>query len=182
MVKKRISDLLRQEAHNISESDTDAVIEVASEEVSEPEVEVVDDTANNTSAKRSTPTKADLEATVTDLKAELEQARQKEASLQPQIEQLQSELSEQKKLVHQLLLDLEQTETLKTELKQAKQAAMQLAESNNKLMEEVDVLKKENAALKPKGKLAVQPERKFPNFSQQRTDEPSDFAAKSWLL
>jgi uncharacterized coiled-coil DUF342 family protein len=86
-----------------------------------------------------------------DLKDSLEESQIKESYLQQQIVDLQSELQHQKEFLHKMQKDLENSEKLKTELEQAKKAAIQLAAANEKLTQEVDTLKKENEGLKAQG-------------------------------
>ena len=154
------------------------------------------------SARRSTLTKAQLEATVAELRAALEKAKQnsdqaeafadlkdsleeshkKESYLQQQIVDLQSELQQQKESLQKIQKDIEKSEKLKIELEQAKKAAIQLAAANEKLTQEVDTLKKENEGLKAHGHKELEeyhiPERPI----QKETDKPADFAKNSWLL
>lgn len=74
----------------------------------------------------------DLQYSVEEVKKELEIARQNEKNLHKQIEELQSVLSDKEALV----------EKLTTELYAAKKDALQLAEANTKLTEEINAAQK----------------------------------------
>lgn len=167
-------------------------------------------TSAKPSARRSPLTKAQLEATVTELRAALEKAKQnaenaetfadlkdsleesqkKESYLQQQIVDLQSDLQHQKESIHKMQKDIENREKLKTELEQAKNAAIQLAAANEKLTQEVNTLKKENKTLKEKENetLKAQEHKELEQYHiperpiQKETDKPADFAKNSWLL
>jgi chromosome segregation ATPase len=76
---------------------------------------------------------AKLEATVQDLRESLQESQRKEVSAQEEISDLKSALSGHKELV----------ERLKTELGEAKEAAMHLAKANAKLTETIDALNQE---------------------------------------
>ncbi|MDZ7960645.1 MAG: hypothetical protein RMY34_22645 [Aulosira sp. DedQUE10] len=143
MVKKRLSDLLQEEAQKFTPSEGESAIEVTAEAVSEPDLLATEETPTqtpeqSTAAKRTTPTKADLEITIKELTETIEQSQAKEASLQKQVVDLQSAVSEQKTLAKRLTKELDE----------AKKAALHLADSNSKLIEEINSLKqeKENVA------------------------------------
>jgi chromosome segregation ATPase len=143
MVKKRVSvsDLLQEEAQKFTPPEGESVIEVTAQAVTEENVaaaaveeEAAEQTLEQgTTAKRTTPTKADLEATIQELKESLEQSQHKETTLQKQVVDLQSSVSEQKTLAKRLTKELDE----------AKKAALHLAESNSKLIEEINSLKQE---------------------------------------
>ncbi|MEW5859752.1 MAG: hypothetical protein AB1861_20585, partial [Cyanobacteriota bacterium] len=72
MAKKRISDLLHEEAQKSPDLEAEPVLEATVEEIIEVDAEIVNDsstdTSGKTSDKNSNSTAADLEATVTELK------------------------------------------------------------------------------------------------------------------
>lgn len=202
MVKKSLTDLLREEVEK-SPSLEEQVEEMTDEQIikQEPEVETLPmNIPAKPSAKQSIPTKAELEATITELQAALEEAQQKhqdgpfaelkndleeayrkEGALQQQISDLQSDLQHYKKSVHKLEKELEKTDHLKTELEQAKKAAMQLAEANEELTQEVKTVNKgETQIQKGPGHEIIYhaPDRPI----QKESDKPADFAKTSWLL
>lgn len=196
MAKKRISDLIHEEAQNLPDSDGTPVIEVTAQEVLEEDAEPANELPINATEKPTasskSPTKAELEATVTELKAALEQGSQKESLLQQQIADLRSELDEQKTFVKKLQKELEQAKPLKAELEQVKKAAVQLAEANSKLIaeangakeaygaKEANAVKKERSDIQPSG--YRKSPGKLPNYAPPLPKEPVDFATNTWLL
>jgi len=171
---------------------------------------------SNFRTKRSAPTKAELEATVTQLKAQLkdaekaaqeqektltdlknaiEKAQKKEDSLQQEIANLKSDLEHQKESFQKSQKDLGKIEQVRTELEKAKAAAIQLAQTNEKLIQEINTLKQENEnlkatkpkaqehkALEHKAQEYKEPEYRSGRPIQKESEKPADFATKSWLL
>lgn len=210
--KKNLTDLLREEVEKSPTIESEKGEETTDDQVIEQNPEVVEKLSMNTpakpSAKTTVPTKAELEETITELKAALEDAKHKEetfselkedleeaysreGALKQQISDLQADLQHQKRSVHKLEKELEKFEDLKTELAQAKKAAFQLAEANEKLMKEVNsLLKKENKDLKEhENKITHQPAAtSLPNYHpperpiQKESEKPADFAKTTWLL
>lgn len=210
--KKSLTDLLREEVDKSPSLESEKGEETTDDQVIESNTEAVEKLSMNTPAKPSarttTPTKVELEETIIELKAALEEAKHKEetfselkedleaayskeGALKQQISDLQSDLQHQKKSVHKLEKELEKFEELKAELAQAKKAAFQLAEANEKLMKEVNsLLKKENKDLKEhETQITHQPaatsirtyhppERPI----QKESEKPADFAKTTWLL
>jgi len=186
MTKKRLSDLLREEAQKSPDPEAEAIQEVAPEPL-EPdptldETEQLYETSDepspvNTSAtpraKRTGPTKAELETKMTELREALLEAHGKETSLQQQIADLQSDLQEQKILVQKLQAALEQTNQIKAELEQAKKVILQLSEVGSKTTQAVNTPKKENEGFKSqKLTLTTQevntPKKENEGFKQQK--------------
>lgn len=91
---------------------------------------------------------ANLESTVAELKKSLEESRKQEKKLQDKIVDLQADLKEQKEIAKKLQKDLEQRANIKAELEEVKKTALQLAETNSKLIEEADNSKKPQQSLK----------------------------------
>lgn len=118
MVKKRLNDLIREEANKSLDTEDQAVSQVP-EELLEPEADLP--MAVDFTARRTSPTKADLEIIVKELKAALQASETENSSLQQQIATSQSDLQDQKTLV----------EKLKVELEQTKQVILKLSESNS---------------------------------------------------
>ena len=141
MVRKRLEDLVREEAQKYLKPENEAA---TAEQTIELEATVVPETDNDQSlsgAKRATPTKADLETTLKELKAALQAAEEDNSSWQQQTATLQSDLQEQKTLV----------EKLQVELNQAKQLILKLTESNSPppQKENPQPSPKENKSIKP---------------------------------
>lgn len=201
MAKKNLTDLLREEVEKSPDLQNETVQETTDDENLEQDAEAVEKSPMNTPAKQnashSTHTNAELEATVTELRVALEEAKHKEATfadlkdaleeshrkegaLQQQITDLKSDLQHQKKSVHRLEKEVEKIDQLKTELEQAKKAALQLAEANEKLNQEIQTLRKEDKSLTVQRSSEVyhNPGRPI----QKETEKPADFASKSWLL
>jgi len=130
-------DLLREEAEKAPEAGIEIEqrretvqnapdIEDEAEEVaSAPELEtsastpLPELTSSVSRAKRTGPTKAELEITVTELREVVQEAQHKETYLQQRTDDLQSALNEQKTLV----------EKLQSELEEAKKLILQLSAS-----------------------------------------------------
>ncbi|MBD2307459.1 hypothetical protein H6G17_18455 [Chroococcidiopsis sp. FACHB-1243] len=113
MVRKNLSDLLKEEAQKSGEPQEITV--EAKLVVEEPTSEETSDTTNH---RRSSPTKAELETTVKELQAALEAA-------ETENQDLRSQLQDQKALV-------EKVEKLQAELDQAKETILKLTETNTK--------------------------------------------------
>ncbi|GAC1496662.1 MAG: hypothetical protein NVS2B14_10620 [Chamaesiphon sp.] len=176
MARKHIADMIRQEAQNFPEAEGEPHQEAIAEERIEEDAE---QTSEITPSKHTQKTKAELEASVIELSGALEQAHQKESSLQQQITDLKLDLQKQEVLVQKLQKDLEQANR-KKEFEEAKKTALQLAEANSKLIEEVSVLKKEKEDVKAKNYKKVESSKI--NYAPEPTKQPADFAANSWLL
>lgn len=180
--QQSISDLIQEEAQKLTPNSAvdEAAIEVTSvpvaEQTTSAEAELPTETAESTSAKRNTPTKADLEATITDLKTTLEKNQATEKALQKQIKDLQSALSKHQAAVESLTKELEET----------KQTALQLAQANSQLIEENKALQQPQQSIVKQSK-AYNPidYRKSHRSPERLPDMPAetkdDFAANTWL-
>jgi peptidoglycan hydrolase CwlO-like protein len=151
--KQSLSDLLQEEAQKFTPLEGESAIEVTAEKIAEEEASSDQESSAQTldpiSSKRTSPTKADLEATVKELTSNLETSQTKESSLTQEISDLQSKLSKQKTFVSEQKSLLEQ---LTKELDDTKKTALQLAEANSQLIEEINALKQ---TAEDKSKLAV---------------------------
>ena len=153
------------------------------------DVEVLEESptkaADKVEAEPVNPNPIDFEAIIADLRANLEQSRQRESYFLQQISEMKTELSDQKKLVSKLQKDKEQSH-LKSELEQAKKTALELAEANSKLIEEVKAFKKEKE--KEKEKQEAKPIassriiQKIEKLPPEKPRKPADFAETTWLL
>jgi chromosome segregation ATPase len=157
MMQESISDL-QQEAQKFSPLE------------GTPTIEITATTVNANSEQSLVPLESpvdkkslQLEATVKELREALDKARQNEVSFQEKIIDLQSALLKQKEL----------SEHLKSEVEEAKNAAIHLAQANSKLTEEISVLKQEKqpvqASAQPAARGTIQPSVK----SEQGTIQPS---------
>ena len=151
--KQSLSDLLQEEAQKFTPPEGESAIEVTAEKVVEEQAASDEESSAQllepASTKRTTPTKADLETTVKELTTNLETSHKKEASLGQEIADLQSKLSKQKTFASEQKSLLEQ---LTKELDETKKTALQLAEANSQLIEEINALKQ---TAEDKSKLAV---------------------------
>jgi chromosome segregation ATPase len=190
-------------------------------------------TQNNSRTRRSTPTKAELEAminelkaalketekaaqdkdtavaqlqdalkeaekaaqdkdtAVAELKASLEESHKKEDVLQREITELYTDLHHQQESIEKLEKELGRIGQLKTELEQVKTAAIQLAQTNEKLLQEINTLRKEKEDFKGREhKVTEQKKAPEPRVGdrqpgrpiQKESDKPADFAKNTWLL
>ncbi|MBN3924634.1 hypothetical protein [Nostoc sp. NMS4] len=151
--KQSLSDLLQEEAQKFTPPEGESAIEVTAEKIVEEQAasdeESLGQPLEPISTKRTSPTKADLEITVKELTSNLETSHKKEASLGQEIADLQSKLSKQKTFVSEQKSLLEQ---LTKELDETKKTALQLAEANSQLIEEINALKQK---AEEKSKLAA---------------------------
>jgi regulator of replication initiation timing len=182
MAKKRIADLLHEEAEKLSASEAETVqVEVVDQlpGIENEATEQVDNSTEKGRAKRANQTKADLEttiaeltntnaqleATVAELEQKLEQAGQVEiekiTTLEQQIAELHAELDQQKALVDQLTQEQEQVNSIKAELEKVKKTALELANENQKLI-------KENKSITKK------PEPQDSKITPKKTDKPEN--------
>ena len=173
MVKRRVADVLQEQAQKFTPDEGNSAIEVSAEAIvehAEPTQELSTDTPEQTNARRTSPTKADLEATVKQLQETLEQSHEKEKKLQQKNSDLQSALSGE-----QALLSEQKTlvERLTKELYDAKKAALQLAQANSQLIEESNVLKQEKENIKES--IVVKQEKEFiPASSYRKSHHASE--------
>lgn len=187
--KQNLSDLIQEEAQKFTPSAGETAIEVTDQEVVEETSttpEESEQTLEATATKRSTPTKADLEATIKELQASLQKSEQQEKSLQQKIDDLQSALSEQKSSVKKLTKELDET----------KKTALQLAEANSQLIEEQkslalaqekELLEKEQLEKQRQEKESYKPvhyrkSHRLPEkYPTQQIETNDDFSSNTWL-
>jgi len=115
MVRKNLSDLLKEEAQKSAEPQE---ITVEAKLVLEEPTSEETNSESATNHRRTSPTKAELETTVKEIQAALEAA-------QTENKDLRSQLQDQKTLV-------EKVEKLQAELDQAKETILKLTETNSK--------------------------------------------------
>lgn len=142
MARKRLSDLLREEAQKPAEErDTASSEEVDGERRSTPSSRSRKQAGASTAKSKptepvETPTTSETGEELGQVKDALERSQQRETSLKQEVTELQNLLGKQEALVKSLKSDLAKIEGLKTELEQAKKAALQLAEENTRLRQE----------------------------------------------
>jgi len=161
MVRKRLSDMLREEAQKPVETESEsaltdqAPVSSAGAAQSKPAAKPKSTTTGSRAASASQSSiAAKAEATaiapeVTRLKAELETAAKQVADLNQQITDLKAELGNQSTAAKKLQTNSEKAEQrsqqLETELSEAKQTILQLAEVNSQLKQ--DLTAKPTAAI-----------------------------------
>lgn len=139
MTRKQLTDLLREEVQKPAEA------ELERSQDAQDETQPV---TASTRSKRTSPTKAELESTIAELKAALA-AAQAGTDWQQQLNNLQAELQEQKQLVDRLKADLEKADQIQAELEQAKSVIRSLSEVNEQLTHNIDALKKQDQKSSP---------------------------------
>lgn len=150
MTKKQLTDLLREEVQKPPEAElerSEDEAQPAADQVSD-RTAVASETAS-TRVRRTSPTKAELENTVAELKAALA-AAQEDTGWQQQLADLQAELQEQRQIVNKLKADLEKANQIQLELEQAKAVIRSLSEVNDdQLAQNIDALKKQDQKSSP---------------------------------
>ncbi|MEH2251825.1 hypothetical protein [Nostoc sp.] len=185
MVKKQsLSDLLQEEAQKFTPPEGESAIEVTAEKIAEEQASADEEssaqTPESTSIKRTSPTKADLEATVKELTIDLDKSHKKEVSIGQEIADLQSKLSKQKTFVSEQQTLIQQ---LTKELDETKKAALQLAQANSLLIEEINAFKQtaeDNSKLVVKETSAIKPVKEQYNpYNYKKSHRPSERLAQN---
>lgn len=147
MVNRPVADVLQEQTQKFTPDEGESAIEVSAEAIvehAESSEELSTDTPDQTPARRTSPTKADLEAMIQELQESLEQSRHREKQLEQQNSDLQTALSKEQSLLSEQKVLVER---LTKELYDAKKDALQLAEANSQLIEESNVIKKEKESI-----------------------------------
>ena len=160
MIEKNLTELLQEEAQKFTPVEGEPLIEVTAKTI-----------------ETTTYTKTNLETTVKELQEIIGKLQQKELDLQQQITDLKIALSEKQVF----------SEKLTTELYEAKQTALQLADSNSKLIEESKALVPIKQPIKEQYReipKSINPKKS--HRSPERLQEDSrqandDFASNTWL-
>jgi len=154
MARKSLADLLREEVNKPGEAEAESPHKQGTGQAKSHQ-KTTSRTATGRSRQSATTAPPPSDATekkhgengqaaaelVSQLQDELDQAQRREATLTDQLEQLQTELEAQNTLISSLKQDLRNYDSLAEELKQAKTTALQLAEANAKLTEELNQLR-----------------------------------------
>ncbi|HIK18003.1 MAG TPA: hypothetical protein IGS53_22320 [Leptolyngbyaceae cyanobacterium M33_DOE_097] len=155
MVRKRLSDMLREEANTPDDQGNadEEVIDVAAEPAKP--ASTAKTTRSNARANTAHQTKAkpagfankakpepdtELENTIAELKQALEQATEREKALAQEVETLKADLKANQAQLKSLQDREQQTTALETELAQAKATALKLAEANTELTNKLEHL------------------------------------------
>lgn len=183
MVRKRIGDLLREEAKEPVAREDAPVNEENDTKAKDNEVkELQPVNIPATKSRRSTTTttesettvdefkkllqtaqktESSLQAQITDLIKQLQAAQKTETSLQAQITDLKAQLQDQKKLTKELQVQASQDNQLKSELEEAKKTILKLAEVSSKPPAKATPARKESNLVPSKSTRSE----KLPNYS-----------------
>ncbi len=156
MARKRLSDLLREEAQKPPEVETEAVSLVDEAEDGQEAIAPPAKTSRSKPAAQTAAQTAAAKAVVVtpdplilELKTALEEAKDRESDYQQEILDLKAEVKAQTAIAQKLQTSLEKTEhqrqQLEEELAEAKQTALQLAATNSQLKQEQADRKQEQA-------------------------------------
>ncbi|MFY7886917.1 MAG: hypothetical protein ACOVOV_18945 [Dolichospermum sp.] len=168
MPKKNLSNLIQEETTKFTPLQGEPVIEISAEAVLETQVQ----TDNN---------QLELEANIKELQEAISTLKQKESTLIKQISDLQTAFSEKEALV----------ERLTNELYETKQTALQLADSNSQLLEEIKVLNQPSQ--QPHPQLSQQASqisksiqykkshRSIERLQEKPNQDSEDFSKNTWL-
>jgi chromosome segregation ATPase len=171
MPKKNLSNLIQEEAQKFIPLQGEPVIGVAAEAVLETQTlttEIPDSPSNK---------KLELEARIEELGQTITALKQKEDTLKNKISDLQIVVTEKDALV----------ERLTTELQETKQTALQLADSNSQLLEEIKVFKQphpqpsEQATQISKSIQYKKSHRSIERLQEKPTQDSEDFSKNTWL-
>ena len=169
MPKKNLSNLIQEEAQKFTPLQGEPVIEVAAEAVLE--------TQTLTTEIPASPSNKELEARIEELQQTVSTLKQKQATLQNKISDLKIVVTEKDALV----------ERLTTELQETKQTALQLADSNSQLLEEIKVFKQphtqtsEQATQISKSIQYKKSHRSIERLQEKPTQDSEDFSKNTWL-
>lgn len=182
MARKRLSDLLREEAQKPSESEDGASSQEAngrrkSTTSSRSRKQPGESVAKSKPVEptESTPV-PETGVEMRQVKDALERSQQRETSLKQEIAELQNTLGNQESLVKSLKSDLAKVEALKTELEAAKKTALQLAEENTRLRQALEASKPQPAPT-PQPAPIPQPSPSQPNPAKAATPSSSEASA-----
>jgi predicted nucleic acid-binding Zn-ribbon protein len=171
MPKKNLSNLIQEDAQKFIPLQGEPVIEVAAEAVLETQTlttEIPDSPSNK---------KLELEARIEELGQTITALKQKEDTLKNKISDLQIVVTEKDALV----------ERLTTELQETKQTALQLADSNSQLLEEIKVFKQphtqtsEQATQISKSIQYKKSHRSIERLQEKPSQDSEDFSKNTWL-
>lgn len=156
MARKRLSDLLREEVQKDEpeKNSAETAIEVEAVEVTK---EPAADTSIATPASPAMEAAQEIAAADQKLQVALAQAEKREASLQQQVTDLTAQLDQQTSLINSLKADLEKARAATAELEKAKHTALQLAEENTQLQQEIKTLKQPTSSKPALSRKAPEP-------------------------
>ena len=175
MPKKNLSNLIQEEATKFTPLQGEPVIEISAEAVLETPIQ----TANTPPLPNNN--KLELEASIKELQQTVSTLKQKESTLIKQMSDLQIAVSEKEALAERLTKELYET----------KQTALQLADSNSQLLEEIKVLNQPSQ--QPHSQLSQQASqisksiqykkshRSIERLQEKPNQDSEDFSKNTWL-
>lgn len=167
MAKKNISDLTQEESKKFIPLQGEPIIEIIAEPVLEPQIQTPETPIT------TIKTQSELEAIIKELQKTVDTLKQKESTLIEKISALQMVISEKKEL----------TERLTEELYETKQTALQLADSNSQLLEEIKVFKQPSQQTSQISK-SIQykkSHRSIERLQEKPNQDSEDFSKNTWL-
>ncbi|MDB9465575.1 hypothetical protein PN480_10475 [Dolichospermum circinale CS-1225] len=167
MAKKNISNLTQEETKKFIPLQGEPIIEIIAEPVLEPQIQTPETPIT------TIKTQSELEAIIKELQKTVDTLKQKESTLIEKISALQMVISEKKAL----------TERLTEELYETKQTALQLADSNSQLLEEIKVFKKPSQQTSQISK-SIQykkSHRSIERLQEKPNQDSEDFSKNTWL-
>ncbi|MFM5901965.1 MAG: hypothetical protein ACKPKC_11385 [Dolichospermum sp.] len=167
MVKKNISNLTQEESKKFIPLQGEPIIEIIAEPVLEPQIQTPETPIT------TIKTQSDLEAIIKELQKTVDTLKQKESILLEKINALQTVISEKKAL----------TERLTEELYETKQTALQLADSNSQLLEEIKVFKQPSQQTSQISK-SIQYKKShisIERLQEKPNQDSEDFSKNTWL-
>ncbi|BAC90405.1 hypothetical protein [Gloeobacter violaceus] len=182
MTRKRLSDLLRTEQQkNHTHADEPLCEQTAAEEATTPT-----EAQEPQRTTRRSPTKADLEVTIAELKVQLSEAQQASAAYQQASAQARARIEElERQLAAAHKTPADSLHQLQAKLDAVQQEALQLAQANSRLLEEIKSLKQEPSPTKPTAAIRPVVPKPIP-ASRPRlsvpTAEPTDAQIPDWML
>ncbi|MCE2717847.1 MAG: hypothetical protein ACK57R_15030 [Dolichospermum sp.] len=167
MAKKNISNLTQEESKKFIPLQGEPIIEIIAEPVLEPQIQTPETPIT------TIKTQSELEAIIKELQKTVDILKQKESTLIEKISALQMVISEKKEL----------TERLTEELYETKQTALQLADSNSQLLEEIKVFKQPSQQTSQISK-SIQykkSHRSIERLQEKPNQDSEDFSKNTWL-
>jgi len=167
MAKKNISDLTQEESKKFIPLKGEPIIEIIAEAVLETQIQTPE------TPIPAIKNQSELEAIIKELQKTVDTLKQKESTLMQKISALQMVISEQKALA----------ERLTEELYETKQTALQLADSNSQLLEEIKIFKQpsQQASQISKSIQYKKSHRSIERLQEKPNQDSEDFSKNTWL-
>jgi predicted RNase H-like nuclease (RuvC/YqgF family) len=171
MTKKNLSNLIQEESTKFTPFPDEPIIEIIAEAVLEPKVQT---------SEAPTPAiknQSEVEAIIKELQKTVDTLKQKESNLTKQISDLQIAVSEKEALAERLTQELDET----------KQTALQLADSNFQLLEEIKFLKQPYQQPSPQSSQISKSiqykksHRSIERLQEKPSQDSEDFSKNTWL-